>query len=660
MGVQSFSRKRGLWDGGIPIYLVNKQGRCAMNARSRVSDRKGLLWAGTGLLVVALGVHQVQAQDQTVIVSHGISTFGTLKYPADFAHLDYVNPDAPRGGEIAELDYGSFDSVNRYSIKGNPAGSGTMPYESILAGTADEIGASYCLMCTTMEYPEDRSWVIFNLRDDVTFSDGSPLTAEEVLFSYNLFREKGIPEFRSIFNEQVAGAEVLDPLKIKFTFAPDIPYRDLPATMGGLTIISKAAYEANKRDLEESTLEPFLGTGQYVLDSMKVGEQIIWKRNPDYWANKHPLAIGTGNFDRIRIEYFGDPTAALEGFKAGVYTFRNENSSKNWATAYDFPTVQSGQVIKAEIPNGNIASGQAFLFNLRQEKFQDPKVREAIALMFNFEWSNKTLFYGIYARINSIWDNTQMAASGPASPAEAAILQPLVDGGLLPASILTDEAVMAPMSDADSQLTRANLRQASDLLDQAGWTVGADGVRKNAKGETLVVEFLESNPAFERVINPYVENLKALGVDAKLTMVDDAQFSNRVDPPNFDFDIISASAINSYEPGAEMKQAYASETANNSTRNRAGVANPAVDRLLDGVMAAKTREELDVATQALDRVLRSIRFWVPEWYKNVYTVAYYDIFGRPEKPPTYALGEVSLWWYDEAKAAKLKDAGVLK
>jgi microcin C transport system substrate-binding protein len=403
-----------------------------------------------------------------------------------------------------------------------------------------------------------------------------------------------------------------------------------------------------------------LGTGQYVVESMKPGQQIIYKRNPDYWANTHPLSIGQGNFDRIRIEYFGDSDAAFEGFKAGVYTFRAENSSKQWATGYDFPAIQSGAAIKAEIPNGNIASGQAFLFNMRREKFADPKVREAIALMFNFEWSNKTLFYGLYTRINSIWDNTQMAATGPATPEEAAILQPLVDEGLLDASILTDDALMAPVSDAESQLTRSNLRKASALLDEAGWAVGADGIRKNAKGEALAVEFLESNPAFERVINPYVENLKALGIDAKLTMIDDAQMANRTDPPNFDFDIISGSAVNSYEPGSEMEQSYASKTANNSTRNRAGVSSPAVDRLIEVVKAAKSREELDVATRALDRVLRSIRFWVPEWYKDKYTVAYYDIFGRPENPPTYVLGETALWWYDADKAAKLKAAGVLQ
>ena len=631
----------------------------------QTSQRGNWLWAGAAMLALALGaqgllVQGLRAQDQKIIISHGISTFGNLKYPADFKHLDYVNPDAPTGGEIAEWAFGTFDSVNVYSIKGNPAGSGSLPYESILSGTADEIGASYCLMCTTMEYPEDRSWVIFNLRDDVRFSDGSAMTAEDVLFSYNLFREKGIPEFRSVFNEQIASAEVLDPHKIKFTFPPGIPYRDLPATVGGITVISKADYEAHQRNLEDSTLDFFVGTGEYMLDSMKVGEQIVYKRNPDYWAKAHPLAIGTGNFDRIRFEYFGDPDSALEGFKAGIYTFRTENSSKNWATRYDFPAVLSGDVKKELIPNGNIASGQAFLFNMRREKFADPRVREAIALMFNFEWSNQTLFYGLYSRINSIWDNTQMAATGPASPEEAVLLQPLVDEGLLPATILTDEPVMAPVSDADSQLTRANLRKASDLLDAAGWAVGSDGTRRNAKGKTLSVEFLESNPAFERVINPYVENLKALGVDAKLIMVDDAQFSNRVDPPSFDFDIISASAINSYEPGADMKQGYASETANNSTRNRAGIANPAVDRLLDVVMEAKTRAELDVATRALDRVLRSIRFWVPEWYKSSYTVAYFDIFGRPEIPATYALGEMSLWWYDADKAARLKAAGVLQ
>lgn len=614
-----------------------------------------------GIAILGLAATTVQIRAQTTITSHGISTFGELKYPADFNHLDYVNPDAPKGGEISEWAPGTFDSMNPYSVKGVAAALASVPYEGILVSNADEIGASYCLMCETMEYPEDRSWVIFNLRRDVTFSDGSPMTAADVVFSYELFRDKGIAEFRSVFNEKFQSVEVLDPYKVKFTFSPGISFRDMPATAGSLSVISKADYEANKRDLEESSLEPFLGTGAYMLDSQQPGQKIIYKRDPDYWGAAHPLNIGRNNFDRVRIEYFGDDTAALEGFKSGVYTFRNENSSKNWATAYDFANVTNGSVIKTELPNGSIASGQGFLFNLRREKFQDPRVREAIGLMFNFEWSNQTLFYGLYKRINSIWENTAMAAVGPASPGEAAILQPLIDEALLPASILTDAPVMGSVSTNEKSLDRGNLRRASALLDEAGWVAGDDGMRRNAKGETLAVEFVEDSPSFERVISPYVENLRALGVDAVLSLVDPAQMSQRSDPPTFDFDIIVGNAVNDgYEPGSTLKQAYATVTVNNSTRNRAGVNNPALDRLTTLVEAAKTREELDIVIQALDRVLRAERFWIPQWYKNTHTVAYYDMFEHPATLPPYALGEMDFWWFNQDKADKLKAAGVLK
>ena len=618
-------------------------------------------WMNAGLLVVVAAGWAVAARAETTIVAHGISTFGQLKYPADFKHLEYVNPDAPKGGEISEWAPGTFDSMNPYSVKGVSVALASAPYENILTSTSDEIGAAYCLMCDTMEYPEDRSWVIFNLRKDVKFSDGSPMTAADVLFSYELFRDKGIAEYRSVFNDKFKLVEVLDPYRVKFTFTPGTNFRDMPASAGSLTVISKAYYEAKKQDLEESSLVPFLGTGAYMLDSMKPGQQIIYKLNPDYWAKDLPHGIGRNNFARIRIEYFGDDTAAMEAFKSGIYTFRNENSSKNWATAYDFENLSNGSVIKTELPNGAIATGQGFLFNLRREKFQDAKVREAIGLMFNFEWSNQTLFYGLYARINSIWENTAMAAVGPASPAEVAILQPLIDEGLLDATILTDDAIMGSVSKADKALDRGNLRRASALLDEAGWPAGADGMRRNASGETLVVEFLEDSPTFERVISPYVENLRALGVDASLNLIDPAQMSQRSDPPNFDFDVIVGNAVNGgYEPGGELKQAYMSVTANNSTRNRAGVANPAVDKLTDLIEGAKTREELDVVTQALDRVLRSIRFWVPQWYKNTHTVAYYDQYEHPETLPPYALGEMDFWWFNAEKAAKLKAAGVLK
>lgn len=611
--------------------------------------------------VLAFGAAAAFADEAKVITAHGISTFGTLKYPADFKHLDYVNPDAPKGGEISEWAPGTFDSVNPYSVKGVAAVGSSIFYESILTSPADEIGAAYCLMCETMEYPEDRSWVIFHLRHDVKFSDGSPMTAVDVVFSYEMFRDKGIAEYRSVFNQKFQSVAALDDYTVKFVFTPGTPFRDMPAIAGSLTIMSKADYEGNKRDLEDSTLKPFLGTSPYVLDSLKPGQQIIYKRNPDYWGAKHPLNVGQNNFDRIRYEYFGDDTAAFEAFKTGIYTFRQENSSKQWATGYQFSNLSNGSVIKTALPNGNIASGQGFLLNLRREKFQDPKVREAVGLMFNFEWSNQTLFYGLYSRINSIWENTQMAAKGAPSPAEVALLQPLVDQGLLPASILTDDAVMGSVSTSEKGMDRGNLRKASKLLDEAGWEVGADGMRRNAKGETLKVDFLEDTPAFERVISPYVENLRAVGVDASLNMIDPAQMSQRTDPPNFDFDVISGNAVNGgYEPGGELKQAYASVTRDNSTRNRAGFANPGVDKLLDLVEGAKTREELDTVVSALDRVLRAQRFWIPGWFNDKYFVAYYDQYDHPATLPPYALGELSFWWFDQAKADKLKAAGVLK
>jgi microcin C transport system substrate-binding protein len=582
-----------------------------------------------------------------------------LKYPADFKHLDYVNPDAPKGGEISEWAMGGFDSLNPFSVKGVGAALSTVMLESILTGTADEIGAAYCLLCETLEYPEDRSWVIFNLRPEARFSDGTPLTADDVLFSYETFLAKGLTDFRTVLAKQVEKVEVLDTHRIKFTFRADFPKRDLIQDVGGLPVLSKAQYERDGLDLEQSTLKPWIGSGPYMFDRMETGRTLVYRRNPDYWGADLPINRGRNNFDTIRIEYFADGAAAFEAFKSGVYTFRNENSAKQWATGYDFPALTKGHAVKAELPNGNKASGQAFLFNLRREKFQDPRVREAIGMMFNFEWSNQTLFYGQYARINSVWENSWLAANGAPSPEEAAILKPLVDEGLLPASILTDEAVMAPVS-SERQLDRKNLRAASKLLDDAGWPVGADGLRRNAKGEVLRVEMLNDDPAFDRVINPVIENLRALGIDALNTKVDPAQMESRTRPPAYDFDLITGNARSNYISGSELKQYFGSETANVSAFNLMGLQSPAVDRLIDVVLAAGSNDELTVATKALDRVLRAERFWIPQWYKNTHTVAYYDMYAHPEALPPYALGEMDFWWYDADKAAALKSAGAIK
>ncbi len=629
-------------------------------AKARATrDSNHGLHLGAGMLILALAGWGMTARAEETITAHGISTFGDLKYPADFKHLDYVNPDAPKGGEISEWTSGGFDSMNPFSIKGRGGALSSSMLETVLEGTADEIGAAYCLLCSTLEYPADRSWVIFNLRPEAKFSDGSPLTAEDVAFSFETFLAKGLTDFRTVMAAKVEKVEVLGPHQVKFTFKSGVPTRDMPQDVGGIPVLSKAHYLANNLDLEESSLIPFLGSAPYVPDRIDVGKTITYKRNPEYWGKDLPIMQGRSNFDTIRLEYFADSSAAFEAFKSGVYTFRNENSSKSWATAYDFPAIKKGYAIQAQLPNGSKASNQAFIFNLRHPQFADIRVRKAIGLMFNFEWSNETLFYGLYARVTSFWENSWLAASGVPSPEEVALLQPLVDEGLLDAAILTDPPNAPPKSGA-RQLDRANLRKASALLDAAGWSVGSDGMRRNDKGETLRVEFLNRDPSFDRVFNPYIENLRALGVDALMSKVDDSQFTDRTRPPSYDFDMITDSTPTDYFGGGNLEQYFGAKTADVSAFNTMGLKNPAVDRLIEVVKAAESKDTLTIATKALDRVLLAQEFWVPQWYKNTHTVAYYDMFSHPETLPPFALGELDFWWYDADRAAALKSAGALK
>jgi len=617
---------------------------------ARGPDIRGM---GLGILAaaaLALAAPVARGQDD-VITAHGISTFGDLKYPADFAHLDYVNPDAPKGGEISQWAFGGFDSLNPYTIKGRAGALSTVMLESLMEGTADEVDAVYCLLCSTIEYPESRDWVIFNIRPEARFSDGTPLTAEDVLFTYETFLEKGLTSFRAVLAQQVETVEVLDPQRIRFTFRAEYPKRDLIQSVGGLPIFSKADFESTGRDLEETSNEPFLGSGPYLLDDMDIGKSIAWKRDPDYWGADLPIKRGRHNFDRIRVEYFGDYEAAFEGFKAGAYTFRNEASSLIWATRYDFPALEKGWVVKATPEDGTLATGQSFVMNLRREKFRDPRVREAIALMFNFEWSNETLFYGLYERIHSFWENSDLAATGLPTAEELAVLEPLADQ--LPEGVLTGEAVMAPESGA-RQLDRGNLRRAAALLDEAGWIVGDDGIRRNANGETLIVDFLNDSQTFDRVINPYAENLRRLGIDARHDRVDNAQAVNR--ERRHDFDIMTHQFPMSYVPGSGLQQYFGSGGVED-VFNAMGLADPAVDTLIAGIEAATTSEELTVRVKALDRVLRAHRFWVPQWFKDQHTIAYYDMYEHPETLPPYALGQMDFWWYNAEKGEALKAAG---
>jgi microcin C transport system substrate-binding protein len=613
--------------------------------------------SGTEVAAAEAAAEAPAAEGET-IVSHGYNFFGDLKYPADFARLDYVNPDAPKGGEISEWAGGTFDSFNPYTLAGNPAALASIGHESLMTATADDPTSLYCLICSTVEYPESLEWAIFELRPEARFADGSPLTAEDVEFSFDIFMEQGLESFRAAFGAMISDVEALDEHRVRFTFAEDAAIRDRIPLAGGISVLSKAWFEETGQRIDEPSDEPFLGSGAYVLDSFDYGRRVVYARDPDYWGADLPINVGRNNFERLRIEYFADSNVAFEAFKAGEYTFRIENSSLQWATQYDFPAVEKGWVVTAELPNGNLPAAQSWVMNLRDPKFQDPRLREAIGLMFNFEWSNESLFYDLYERTTSFWMNTDMMAQGLPGEDEVAILQPLVDEGLLPPEILTEEAVVPPTSAPERETDRGNLRRAGQLLDEAGWTVGEDGLRRNADGEVLEIVFLESQPTFERVILPFVGNLERLGIRARLDMVDPAQATQRRDES--DFDMANLSPAMSLEPSTELEQWFGSGSANESNRNLMGLQDPAIDRLIDVVVAADTREEMEAAVRALDRVLRAKLFWVPQWYKPTYWVAYYDMYEHPEPLPPYALGEMDFWWFNEEKAAELRAAGAFQ
>ena len=607
----------------------------------------------TIVLFLCLSTNYCLGQSGTT--SHGISTFGDLKYDKDFKHLSYVNPDAPKGGEISFWAFGSFDSMHPYTRKGRAGAYSSIFFESLLEGTSDEIDSAYGLVAKEIEYPEDRSWVIFTLRRQVTFSDGSPLTAKDVLFSYKLLKEKGLPSFRAVLEKDIQTAELISDFKIKFIFNDDVPKRDLINTVGGLPIFSEKYFVDNKVDFESSTLTPALGSGPYILDKVDVGKQIIYKKNPTYWGNDLPINKGRYNFDQFRIEYFADYNSAFEGFKAGTYTFRNEASSKIWATGYDFPALEKNWVKKTTLPDGNLSSGQSFVLNLRREKFQDIKVRKAIGLMFNFEWSNSTLFYGLYERINSFWDNSDLKASGLPVNQELQILNKYKS--ILDASNFSEEVFTFPKSSL-KQLDRKNLRQASRLLDDAGWEVGDDGLRRNSEGKTLDVEILNDSQAFDRIINPYIENLKKLGINAANIKIDNAQMTDR--RRKFDFDMLVGFLSTQLTPGSELEQYFGSESADFSIFNLTGIKDQGVDAIIKEVRAAESREELGFAIRALDRTLRNKVIWVPQWFKNKHTIAYYDMFEHPENLPPYDIGVLDTWWLNSDKYDNLKDQGALK
>lgn len=601
----------------------------------------------TALAALLLFIFSLAAPATAAEKRHGLSIFGDLKYPSDFKHFDYVNPDAPKGGRLSMIGTAgviTFNSLNAFILKGDAAQGLSYLFDSLMVSAEDEPASMYGLVAESAELADDRKSVTFYLREEARFSDGTPVRAQDVAASFTLLKEKGHPAFALQLSD-VEKAEALDPLTVRYTFTGE-QVRDLPTIVAALPIFSKAYYEKN--DFTKTTLEPPLGSGPYKVKTFKQGGYIIYERREDYWAKDLPVNVGRFNFAELRYEYFRDRTAEFEALKAGEYDLREEFTSKVWATEYDIPQVKDGRLIRLTIPDERPSGAQGFFINTRREKFSDPRVRKALDYAFDFEWTNKNQFYKLYERTHSFFENSDMKAEGPPGDAELALLEPHRDK--LPKEVFA-EPYKAPVSDGSGQ-DRKLLRTASKLLKDAGWTV-KDGKRVNAKGEAMDIEFLTFSPTFERIIAPFVKNLKILGIDARIRLVDPAQYQERLKA--FDFDITTQRYVMRVTPGVELRNYWGTKAAQTSgSLNLAGIANPVVDALIEKVMAAKSRDELVTATRTIDRVLRAGHYWVPHWYKAKHNLAFWDKFSRPKVKPRYGRGVIETWWYDETKAAKLK------
>jgi microcin C transport system substrate-binding protein len=622
---------------------------------------------GLGVLVTlsVLWASAVWAEDK-MVVSHGYSFYGDLTYPADYPHFSYVNPEAPKGGEIALSVVGTFDSMHPYTRKGRAGALSSVMYESLLGdGTGgdsapgDVYGESYCLLCERVEYPETKDWVIFYMRPEAKFSDGTPVTAHDIAFSHNLLLDEGLKSYADAVRQRIPKVEVLDDHTIKFYFTEGISRRSLIDQVGFVPAWSKKWYEETGAGLDESRLEVSPGSGPYMIESVDVNRRIVYKRNPDYWGNDLPFNVGRNNFDTIRIEYFGDDTAAFEAFKAGEYTFRNEGDSKKWATGYDFPKVRDGQVVLKELPDGSPPTPAGIVFNLGRDVLKDRRVRQALALAFNFEWTNESLQYGLFKQRASFTQDTDLMATGVPEGEELALLQSL--GDLVPAEMISEPVLIPHTSQADRLLDRRNVRKAMALLDEAGWAVGNDGVRRNAAGDVLKLNFLfnsATSPTLSAVMENFVSNVQTLGIDLTFEKVDASQYTSR--ERDRDYDLVYDSYAAFLGTGTGLMQRYGSEAAAFSLFNPAGLASPMVDAIIERSLRATSREEEMASLKALDRALRYEFIMIPTWYNPSHWVAYYDQYQYPETIPAFALGELDFWWYDQEKADALRAAGALR
>lgn len=606
------------------------------------------------ILLLALFVFAFAPPSFAAEKRHGLSAFGDLKYPANFKHFDYVNPNAPKGGTLSMIGTAgriTFDSFNGYILKGNPAqGLGYLTeidliFDTLMVRARDEPDAVYGLVAKSAIVADDKKSVRFEMRPEARFADGSKLTAHDAVASFNLIKKHGHPIYLTLLRD-VVKAEALSDYEIRYEFKGE-NLRDLPLLVAQLPLFSKAYYE--KEDFSKSSLKPPLGSGPYKITKFKQGTFVIFERRKDYWGAHLPVNKGRLNFDVLRYEYYRDRTTEFEALKAGAYDLREEFTSRDWATAYKIPQVTSGRLKRLTLSDNRPSGAQGFFINMRREKFSDLRVRKALNLAFDFEWTNKNLFHNLYKRTASFFENSDMKASGAASEAELALLEPF--RAKLPAHIFT-KPDLPPVTDGKG-LIRNNLRRASKLLREAGWTI-KDGKRVNAAGQHFTLEILTFSPSFERIIAPYIRNLATLGIKGSIRRVDPAQYELRL--KNFDFDMTTERYSLSTTPGPELKSYWGSQAAKTAgSRNLSGINNPVVDALIDKVVQAKTRAEMHIAARALDRVLRAGHYWVPQWYKAAHNIAHWDKFSWPKTKPRYQRGVIETWWFDETKANALKN-----
>ena len=582
--------------------------------------------------------YALAAQTRT---SHALALHGAPKYPADFTHFDYVNPEAPKGGEIRLGTQGTFDSFNQYIPKGN-AGQGAQ-YETLLVSSEDEPFTEYGLIAESIELPEDRSWVSFRLRPEARWHDGTPITVEDVIWSLETLKTKGHPSYRFYYGS-VQSAEKVGERTVKFTFS-ERGNRELPLIVGQLPVLPKHYWET--RDFEATTLEPPLMSGPYRVAEFEPGRHIVLERVDDYWGKDLAVNVGASNFDRIRYDYYRDDTVIREALKAGDIDYRAENQAKAWARDYDVPAVRRGLLNKEAIPHQRPTGMQAFVLNTRRPTFSDPRVRRALAYAFDFEWTNRNLFFSQYTRSESFFSNSELAATGLPEREELEILERY--RGRIPDDIFTTE-YKAPATD-ESGWPRENLREAFRLFEEAGWVVRDMKLVNAETGEQMRFEILLVSPAFERIVLPYVHNLTRLGIDARVRLVDQSQYINRL--RSFDFDMIVSGWGQSESPGNEQRSFWTKAAADSpASRNYAGIADPVIDELVELIITAPDRQSLVARTRALDRVLLHGHYVIPNWHSRVQRILHWDKFSRPEKTTKYGTS-VDHWWFDEAKAARL-------